>query len=93
MCQCNHCGSQKKEATELTAKTNKAFYSLLDFKDVREVECSKKGLIAAHESLEIKNEEGTVIWSQKAYEFLEYECPDTANPSLWRNIAICLRLA
>ena len=88
MCQCNHCDTSAKEATELTAKINKAFYSLLDFGDASEVEFSKRGLIAAPEHLEIKNEAGVVIWSQKAYEFLEHECPDTANPSLWRNTAM-----
>lgn len=46
-----------------------------------------RGRIAAPEQLEITNAGGKVVWSQKAYDFLDdYEtAPDTVNPSLWRN--------
>lgn len=74
------------DATEITANKNQAVYSLLDFDDRAEFENATKGLIAAPESLELKDERGKVLWSQKAYEFLEdKESPDTVNPSLWRN--------
>ena len=43
------------------------------------------GLIASPEALEIRNDEGKLIWSQKAYDFLDGDAPSTANPSLWRN--------
>ena len=76
-----------KEATETTIEINSAIYDVLDFEDNSEYENATKGLIDAPESLEIKNESGDVIWSQKAYEFVEnYEkAPDTVNPSLWEN--------
>ena len=79
--------SETKGATDSTVKINSAIYSLLDFEDTSEYENATRGLIDAPEVLELKNEKGTVIWSQEAYSFLDdYEkSPDTVNPSLWEN--------
>ena len=76
-----------KEATDYTVQVNSALYSLLDFEDTGEYDNATRGLIAAPEVLEIKNENGNVIWSQEAYAFLDdYEkAPDQVNPSLWEN--------
>lgn len=77
----------QKEATEKTAEINRSYYSLLDFDDETEFEFATRGLIAAPEVLELKDSAGRVVWSQKAYGFVdELEiAPDTANPSLWRH--------
>ena len=77
----------QKEATEKTAEINRSYYSLLDFDDKTEFEFATRGLIAAPEVLELKDIAGRVVWSQKAYGFVdELEmAPDTANPSLWRH--------
>ena len=77
----------QKEATEKTAEINRSYYSLLDFDDETEFEFATRGLIAAPEVLELKDIAGRVVWSQKAYGFVdELEmAPDTANPSLWRH--------
>ncbi len=76
-----------KDAAAATVEVNSAVYSLLDFEDTQEAEFAAKGLIDAPEVLELKNSEGKVVWSQKAYEFLDdYEkAPDSVNPSLWEN--------
>ncbi|MDO4338973.1 MAG: alkyl sulfatase dimerization domain-containing protein [Eubacteriales bacterium] len=75
-----------KDATEYTAEINAAVYELLDFSDEQEREFAEKGFIAAPDSLEIKTEDGTTVWSQDVYRFVEDEdSPDSANPSLWRN--------
>jgi len=74
-----------KDASEVTQQSNGQVYALLDFDDTQELEFAQRGLVAAPEALEIKDENGKVIWSQQAYAFLEEEAPDTANPSLWRN--------
>ncbi len=77
---------QQKEASEITKKKNQEVYEKLDFEDKEEFECAQRGLIAAPEELELKDENGKVIWSQKAYAFVEdADAPDTVNPSLWRN--------
>lgn len=79
--------TEQKDATEYTVQINSAFYDLLDFEDKSEAEFATRGLIAAPETLELKDEQGNVVWSQKAYSFLhDYEkAPDTVNPSLWEN--------
>lgn len=75
-----------KEATKTTQDKNKEVYALLDFSDEQEREFAEKGLIAAPKSLELKDEKGKVVWSQKAYSFVENaDAPATVNPSLWRN--------
>lgn len=75
----------QKAATPFTADANAQVYALLDFEDKSEFENATRGLIASPEALEIRNDEGKLIWSQKAYDFLDGDAPSTANPSLWRN--------
>ena len=74
-------------ATDFTAKANAAVYDELDFDDKREYEFATRGLIDAPETLELKDEDGNILWSQEAYAFLDdYEkAPDSVNPSLWEN--------
>lgn len=74
-----------KPASSYTIQANKEVYNKLDFNDEQEREFASRGLLAAPERLEIKNDAGKVVWSQAAYEFLDKQAPDTANPSLWRN--------
>ena len=78
---------EPKPASKYTAQMNSAVYSLLDFDDKQESEFAVRGLIDAPETLELTDNDGKVIWSQKAYSFLDdYEkAPDTVNPSLWEN--------
>ena len=78
--------AEQKGATEITAQINQSVYEQLDFDDQQELEFAQKGLICAPESLELRSEDGKLIWSQDAYAFLEdADAPDTVNPSLWRN--------
>ena len=79
--------SESKDASSHTISINSAIYSMLDFENTQEADFATKGLIDAPEVLELKNEDGEVIWSQEAFSFLDdYEkAPDTVNPSLWEN--------
>ena len=78
--------AEVKPATDFTAKANAAVYDELDFDDKQEYEFATRGLIDAPEALELKDEDGTILWSQEAYAFLDdYEkAPDSVNPSLCR---------
>lgn len=78
---------EPKSASEYTAQSNAEMYSRLDFDDKQEAEFAERGLIDAPETLELTDEDGKVIWSQAAYNFLDdyEEAPDTVNPSLWEN--------
>ena len=79
--------AEVKPATDFTAKANAAVYDELDFDDKQEYEFATRGLIDAPETLELKDEDGKILWSQEAYAFLDdYEkAPDSVNPSLWEN--------
>ena len=76
-----------KLATAFTAQANAAVYDELDFSDKQEYAFATRGLIDAPETLELKDEDGRMIWSQDAFAFLDdYEkAPDSVNPSLWEN--------
>lgn len=79
--------NEVKPATEYTVQANDAMYDLLDFSDTQEAEFAVRGLIDAPETLELTDADGSIIWSQTAYDFVdEYDkAPDTVNPSLWEN--------
>ena len=79
--------AEVKPATKFTAEVNAAVYEQLDFNDRQEYEFATRGMIDAPDTLELVDENGTIIWSQEAYAFLdEYdEAPDSVNPSLWEN--------
>lgn len=76
---------ESKEATQYTTDANNKVYTMLDFDDKTEFDNATRGLIASPERLEIKNEAGTVVWSQDAFSFVEKDAPNSANPSLWRD--------
>jgi alkyl sulfatase BDS1-like metallo-beta-lactamase superfamily hydrolase len=54
-----------------------------DFADAR------RGLLGSLEPGVVKNGDGRVVWDNDAFGFLAGECPDTANPSLWRQSRLC----
>jgi len=72
------------KASTCTCQKNKQLGTMLPFDHNHELDLAKQNCVASFNQLEIKQGE-KVIWSQKAYEFLETECPDSANPSLWEN--------
>jgi alkyl sulfatase BDS1-like metallo-beta-lactamase superfamily hydrolase len=50
-----------------------------------------RGFIAALDPAVIRAADGTVIWDNDAYQFLDADCPPTANPSLWRQSRLTAR--
>ena len=63
--------AESKPATQYTIDANQEVYALLDFEDTAEFENATKGLLASPDTLEICDENGKVVWSQKAYAFSE----------------------
>lgn len=70
-------------ATPQTAAANAAVAERLPLADQADFEDASRGLLAQLDS-DILNPDGTVAWSIDAFDFLDAEAPDTANPSLWR---------
>ena len=54
-----------------------------DFADRDDFEASDRGFIAALDPMVIKAADGRVVWDMD-WGFLDDDCPDTVNPSLWR---------
>ncbi|MEV0093871.1 alkyl sulfatase dimerization domain-containing protein [Streptomyces sp. NPDC050738] len=54
------------------------------FNDQQDFEDAKRGLIARRTPNAVTAEDGTVVWDNDTYAFLEGDAPDTVNPSLWR---------
>jgi alkyl sulfatase BDS1-like metallo-beta-lactamase superfamily hydrolase len=64
---------------------------LPSFQDRTDFEDADRGFVAALTPGVIKDKNGRVVWDGDAYRFLDGDCPDTANPSLWRQSQLCAR--
>ena len=74
-----------KEATPITRAHNRAVLDALPFGDTRDFEDARRGFLGTLPEVEIKNDQGRVVWSLRDYAFLGDEhAPPTVNPSLWR---------
>ncbi|MFC1399754.1 MULTISPECIES: alkyl/aryl-sulfatase [Streptacidiphilus] len=56
----------------------------LDFSDNHDFEDADRGFLDALSPGVVRAADGRVVWDNDAYGFLAGECPETANPSLWR---------
>jgi linear primary-alkylsulfatase len=74
-----------RDAEPLTAALNRAVLESLPFADTQDFDDAGRGLLATLPELEIKNDQGRIVWSLRDYAFLADEAaPPTVNPSLWR---------
>jgi alkyl sulfatase BDS1-like metallo-beta-lactamase superfamily hydrolase len=71
-------------ATEATRRTLKEVAEHLPLHDRWDFEDAARGFVATSSERQIRAVDGRVVWDLDAYAFLARPCPDTANPSLWR---------
>jgi alkyl sulfatase BDS1-like metallo-beta-lactamase superfamily hydrolase len=64
---------------------------LPDFADRHDFDDADRGLIAPPSGPVITSGDGRVVWDFGATAFLEGECPQTVNPSLWRQSQLVAR--
>ncbi len=80
------------DATKFTSEINQNVLKELPFDNVKDFEDASRGLIAPlPNNGVIKNDKGDIIWNLESYNFVngdEKAVPDTANPSLWRQLKI-----
>ncbi|HEX4789969.1 MAG TPA: alkyl sulfatase dimerization domain-containing protein [Actinospica sp.] len=62
-----------------------------DFADRTDFENADRGFLAGPEQPAIPGPDGRSAWSFEATAFLDGECPETVNPSLWRQAQLCAR--
>ncbi|MFD9849291.1 alkyl/aryl-sulfatase [Streptomyces parvus] len=73
------------------AEANAKTYGRFPFDDMRDFDDARRGFIATAEDPVVTDAEGRTVWDLSAYEFLDGDCPDTANPSLWRQSRLVAR--
>jgi alkyl sulfatase BDS1-like metallo-beta-lactamase superfamily hydrolase len=54
-----------------------------EFEDRADFENADRGFVASLDPMVIKAADGRVVWDMN-WDFLDADCPGTANPSLWR---------
>lgn len=76
--------------TDHTRAINEAVRLTLPFDDSRDIDDATRGLIAPLIDTVITNTSGRVVWDMDAYadQALDAACPDTVNPSLWRQATL-----
>ncbi|MGI8448330.1 MAG: alkyl/aryl-sulfatase [Streptosporangiaceae bacterium] len=55
-----------------------------DLSDRADFAAADRGFLGTLEPMIIKAADGRVVWDMDSWGFLDSNCPDTANPSLWR---------
>ena len=63
----------------------------LSFGDRTDFENADRGRVASLTPGIVKAADGRVGWDSDVFGFLDGKCPDTANPSLWRQSQLCAR--
>src|SRR3970282_661950 len=75
----------QKDATPITQAHNRAVLDALPFGDTRDFEDARRGFLGTLPEVEIKNDQGRVVWSLRDYASPGDEpAPPTVTPSLWR---------
>ena len=78
----------QKEPTASIVAAHAALLASLPFSDDSDFADANRGLIAPLEG-PVSDSEGNVVWDNSTYDFLSADCPDTVNPSLWRQSQLC----
>ncbi|WP_067690481.1 alkyl/aryl-sulfatase [Nocardia jejuensis] len=73
-----------KPASESIVRQNKALLDRLPFSDTQDFEDATRGLVGRRQPNAVTAPDGTVLWDNDTYAFLDGDAPDTVNPSLWR---------
>ena len=71
-------------ATEATRAANAEVAAELPIADQTDFENANRGFLAKIAGDKILNEDGSVAWDSRQFDFIEGPAPDTVNPSLWR---------
>ncbi|MEV4598727.1 alkyl sulfatase dimerization domain-containing protein [Amycolatopsis sp. NPDC049253] len=61
----------------------------MDFGDRQDFEDAARGFVATLDPVTITGADGHAVFDLRPYAYLDGECPDTVNPSLWRQAQLC----
>jgi alkyl sulfatase BDS1-like metallo-beta-lactamase superfamily hydrolase len=71
-------------ATRQIIEANAEVRLRLPFADTEDFDDARRGHVGALSDPVIRATDGRVVWDADAYGFLDSECPESVNPSLWR---------
>ena len=71
-------------ATEATKAANAKVAAELPIADQTDFENARRGFLAKIEADKILNEDGSLAWDSRQFDFIDGAAPATVNPSLWR---------
>lgn len=74
----------KATLSEATKRANSAVAERLPLNDRADFDAAKKGRVAELPEGGVMNANGRKAWDIADFDFLNGECPETVNPSLWR---------
>ncbi|GAA0450099.1 beta-lactamase-like protein [Paractinoplanes deccanensis] len=63
----------------------------LRYDDRTDFDDADRGRIGGLDPCVVTNAEGRTVWDNDSFGFLDGPCPDTANPSLWRQSQLCAK--
>jgi alkyl sulfatase BDS1-like metallo-beta-lactamase superfamily hydrolase len=81
--------TEAKPARPAITAANEAVRRRFAFDDAQDLEDARRGFMGTARESVIRDAEGRAVWDLDAYGFLNQDCPDTANPSLWRQSRLC----
>ncbi|MEV0947322.1 alkyl sulfatase dimerization domain-containing protein [Rhodococcus sp. NPDC049939] len=61
----------------------------LDFSDSTDFDDANRGFVDRLDPCTVTDDDGRIVWDMQKYSFLAGDCPDTADPSLWRQSQLC----
>ncbi|MEV0074587.1 MBL fold metallo-hydrolase [Amycolatopsis sp. NPDC050768] len=61
----------------------------MDFGDRQDFEDAARGFVATPDPVTITGADGRAVFDLRPYAYLDGDCPDTVNPSLWRQAQLC----
>jgi alkyl sulfatase BDS1-like metallo-beta-lactamase superfamily hydrolase len=81
--------TEPKPAQPVIAAANRAVRDRLPFDDRQDAEDARRGFMGTARDNLIADGAGRTVWDLDGYGFLDRDCPDTVNPSLWRQSRLC----
>ncbi|MBJ8344683.1 alkyl/aryl-sulfatase [Antrihabitans sp. YC2-6] len=73
------------------AAANAEMAKTLESADAADLADAERGFIAALSPGVVQSADGTVVWDNDSYDFLNGPCPPTVNPSLWRQSGLAAK--
>ncbi|WP_333754860.1 alkyl/aryl-sulfatase [Streptomyces sp. IBSBF 3352] len=81
--------TEVKPAEAGVVQANRAVRHRFPFDDDQDFDDVRRGFLGTARESIVGDAEGRTVWDLEAYGFLAQDCPDTANPSLWRQSRLC----